>query len=80
MTIFIFILFLVIIIEGFIIYMLTRKPKMQYVPTRDIAFKNLAEKEKENEKTVEHIEKLEKLNGKNISNDIINNLLSNIKL
>ena len=53
MTIFIFILFLVIIIEGFIIYMLTRKPKMQYVPTRDIAFKNLAEKEKENEKTVE---------------------------
>ena len=80
MTIFIFILFLVIIIEGFIIYMLARKPKAQYVPARDIAIQKNAEKERENAETVKHIEKLEKLNVKNISNDTINNVLSNIKL
>jgi hypothetical protein len=60
--------------------MLARKPKAQYVPARDIALKNLAEKEKENAETIKHIEKLEKTNVKNISNDTINSILSNIKL
>ena len=80
MTIFIFVLILIIIIEGFIIYMLARKPKTQYVPARDIAINKLNEREKENAETIKHIEKLEKLNVKNISNDTINNVLSNIKL
>ena len=83
MTIFIFVLILIIIIQAFIIYMLARKPKQQpahYIPAREIAIQKNAEKEKENAETVKHIEKLEKTNVKNISNDTINNILSNIKL
>jgi hypothetical protein len=80
MTIFIFVLILIIIIEGFIIYMLARKPKMQYVPARDIAIQKNAEKEKEYEKTVEHINKLKNINVKDVADSTINNVLDGIKL